>query len=167
MTKLMARFETPSALASALVAMRARGEIALDASTPFPSLEVERALAAPRSRIPTVAFFVAALGGFSAWLVLWWTNAHDYALDVGGRPLHSFWTDVPIIFETSILSAGVFAFFAFFVRSDLPRVHHEWFAIEGLDDGFWLALETDAEPGEIAEALVACGAVAITSNGDA
>jgi len=163
MSGVLARFEDPHALADVIRALRASGYRRLDAIMPYEEEEVELALEIPRSRIPWLAAGVATLCGSLALLLLWWTNAHDYALDVGGRPYFSFWTDLPITFETTILTTGLTAFFAFFVASGLPRLHHPWFGVEGTESGFWLAIDTDDpafEPSVI-ERLRAAGAIAV------
>ena len=165
MKDVLARFPDETSLAAAIRELRKRGFEKIDAVAPWTSVEVERALDAPHSRIPWLAGGVAAGAGFGAWLVLWWTNAHDYALDVGGRPMHSFWTDVPIIFETMILTSGITAFLAFFAASRLPRLHHPWFEVERIDEGFWIAI--DARDPELSPAtenvLRAFGATRIES----
>ncbi len=165
MKNVLARFPDEASLVAALRELRKRGFHAIDAVSPWPSVEVERALDARHSRIPWLAGGVAVCAGFSAWLILWWTNAHDYALDVGGRPMHSFWTDVPIIFETMILTSGITAFLAFFAASRLPRLHHPWFEIDRIDDGFWVAIDArDPERSPaIEDVLRAHGATRIES----
>ncbi|HEX4516231.1 MAG TPA: DUF3341 domain-containing protein [Polyangiaceae bacterium] len=139
MSQTFARFADPPALASAIRALRDRGLERIDAVTPFASEEVERALGPRPSRIPWLAGAAAAAGVVIAFEIIDWTNARDYALDVGGRPLHSVFADVPIMFETSILAAGLCAFFAFFVASRLPRLHHPWFEVNL--DAFWLVVD--------------------------
>jgi hypothetical protein len=152
MKEVLARFPDARSLAAAIRDLRARGYSKLDAATPYGSREVEAALAARHSRIPWIAGAVAACAGFGAWLILWWTNAHDYRIDVGGRPMHSFWSDVPIIFETMILTSGITAFIGFFAASGLPRLHHPWFDVADVDEGFWLAVDTrDPEHSEALE----------------
>lgn len=138
---LLARFEDHHALVEAIHALRARGYTQLDAIVPYEVDEVERALAIPRTRITWLAGGVSTLCGALALLLLWWTNAHDYPIDVGGRPYFSFWTDIPITYETMILTCGVTAFVAFFAASGMPRLHHAWFSVEGTEDGFWLAID--------------------------
>lgn len=157
---VLARFESEDALVAALTAIRARGLDAIDAACPYPSQAIEDALGAKRTRITWLAFAASAVCGFLAWLILWWTNAYQYRLDVGGRPYHSFWTDVPITFETMILSSGLVAFFAFFVASGLPRLNHPWLGIADFADGFWISIDT-ADPvfdERVTEALRGLGA---------
>ena len=142
MTGLVALFEDQYVLCRAIAAVQGRDYGRLDAITPFEVEDLKRALCVPRSRLPWLIAAAATTGAFLALLILWWCNAYDYPLDVGGRPVFSFWTDVPIVFETAILSAGVTGFIAFFAASGLPRVHHPWFDVDGTDEGFWLVVES-------------------------
>lgn len=145
MSGVLAQFEDHHALLEAIRGLRRGGYTRLDAIMPFEVEEVEHELAIPRTRLTWLAGGVATLCGALALLLLWWTNAHDYAIDVGGRPYFSFWTDVPITYETMILTCGVSAFFGFFLASRMPQLHHTWFEIEGTDDGFWIAID-DSDP---------------------
>ena len=141
MSGVLAQFEDHHALLEAVRGLRRSGYTRLDAIMPFEVDEVEHELGIPRTRLTWLAGGVATICGALALLLLWWTNAHDYPIDVGGRPYFSFWTDIPITYETMILTCGVSAFFAFFAASGMPRLHHPWFEIEGTQDGFWIVVD--------------------------
>lgn len=141
---LLARFDDEHALARAIVHLRGLGYRELDAFMPFSSHEVLEALALPRSRLPLFVLLGAITGGSLAYLVLFYTNVIDYPLNVGGRPLHPWPAFVPITFESTILGAGLAAFFGFFALARLPRL---WTPIAELSsfrratsDGFFLAV---------------------------
>ena len=53
--------------------------------------------------------------------------AVSYRLNVGGRPLHSIPSFMPVTFELTVLSAALTAFFAVFLLSGLPRLYHPVF----------------------------------------
>lgn len=133
--------------------LRRRGYDAIDAFTPFPIPELEGALGIRRTRLPVLVFGGGASAAALAFLVMWWTNAHDYPLDAGGRPLDSIPTDVPIMFEAMVLGAAIVAFASALVLSGLPRLHHPLFELDGFErttiDRFWIVLEAplrDVEP---------------------
>lgn len=133
--------------------LRRRGYDAIDAFTPFPIPELEGALGIRRTRLPVLVFGGGASAAVLAFLVMWWTNARDYPLDAGGRPLDSIPTDVPIMFEAMVLGAAIVAFASALVLSGLPRLHHPLFELEGFErttiDRFWIVLEApprDVEP---------------------
>ncbi len=106
--------------------------------------ELEVALGIKRTKIPALVFLAGAAGASLAYLLLWWTNAYDYRLNVGGRPFNSIPADVPIMFETMVLFAGGTAFLAALVLSGLPRLHHRVFEEPGFErtsiDRFWLSI---------------------------
>lgn len=163
---LLARFEGPSALVAAAKALHARGNRSMEAFTPYPVPGLGEALALPRSRLPVVVLAMAMIGIAVGYAVLWWTNAVDYPLNVGGRPSHAWPAFVPITFETMVLFGGVTAFLAFFAMSGLPRLHHRLLdAGEGVAPsyGFYLLVE-GAAPGTEA-VLAKLGAQEIKSVG--
>src|SRR4051794_2861047 len=96
---VIAEFTTPYAVIRAAKRVRELGYVQLEAYTPFPMPELESALAIRRTRIPVLVFVAGLAGATLAYLLLWWTNAHDYPLNVGGRPFNSVPTHVPIMFE--------------------------------------------------------------------
>lgn len=102
-----------------------------------------------RTRPPWLVFGAGAAGAALGRLVLWWTNARDYPLDVGGRPLDSVPTDVPIMFELTVLFAALAAFGSALALSGLPRLHHPLFELEGFErtavDRFWILVDTTSE----------------------
>jgi hypothetical protein len=59
-----------------------------------------------------------AIGG----LIQWFCNAHDFPIDVGGRPLASVPMWIPICFETAVLLGSFTALYSFFVACRLPRL---------------------------------------------
>jgi hypothetical protein len=132
----------------ALAAARALHEAGLelrDAFTPYPIPELEEVLGLARPRLLLRLILAAAcVGGGLSYLVMWWTSAVDYPLDVGGRPLNSFVTDIPIIFESAVLAAALTAFFGTLFLSGLPRLHHPLDTVPGFErtslDRFWLGV---------------------------
>ena len=61
----------------------------------------------------------------TAFLIIWFCNAVNYPLNVGGRPLDSIVADIPIMFETTVLFAGIGAFSAALATNRLPRLHDD------------------------------------------
>jgi len=127
---------------AAATRLRELGYTSLEAYTPFPMPELDEVLEVPRTKLPWIVLFAGGSGTLLAFLVIWWTNGIDYPIDVGGRPLNSFPTDIPIMFETTVLLASLTAFGAALVLSGLPRLHHRVFEMEGFErttiDRFWI-----------------------------
>ncbi|MBX3187869.1 MAG: DUF3341 domain-containing protein [Labilithrix sp.] len=122
--------------------LHALGYAHFEAFTPFPMPELDEILVRRRTRIPWLVLLAGLTGAILAYVVLWWTNAVDYPLDVGGRPYNSVPTHVPIMFETTVLFAGGAAFASAILGARLPRLHHPLFEIPGFErttiDRFWI-----------------------------
>jgi len=143
--------ELESAAAAIAVAerLRAMGYDVLDAYTPFPIPELEEALGVRRTRLPWLVLAAGASGAALAIALMWWMNAYDYPLDVGGRPYHSLPTEIPIAFEITVLFAAFTAFGSALVLSGLPRLHHRVFEWPGFErttiDRLWIVVRA-AQP---------------------
>jgi len=165
---VVAEFTTAEAATAAARHLRDKGYERLEAYTPYEVHELSEALGVERPRaIPRVVLVVAVLGAVAAFLVIWWTNAVDYPLDVGGRPLDSVPADVPIVFETTVLVAAATAFALVFLLSGMPRLDPPTAVVEGHEgvsgDRFWIAVSTGdpAFDPAIAGELVELGATAV------
>jgi hypothetical protein len=145
----MAEFASAEGARSAIVALRERGYSELDAFTPFPLLQIERALGLPRSRLNRIVLPFALAGAVFAYWLQWFCNAVDYPLDVGGRPPHAALMFVPITFETAVLLGSLGALFAWLGLARLPELHHPVFDAPGFErattDRFWVSVDA-ADP---------------------
>jgi hypothetical protein len=143
---MLAELETPEALVAAVRALHAMGMRRVDAYTPYPIEDVDRALGLPRSKIPRWVLAGGVLGALLGFGIQAWLDAVDYPLNVGARPLLSAPAFIPITFESTVLVASVTAFVAFFAEAGLPRLAHPLFEVEGFErasiDRFWLSIET-------------------------
>jgi hypothetical protein len=141
---LVGEFETAEGIVRAAHELRKLGYRSVDAFTPFPMLEVERAIGLRRSRLGWVIFPCALAGALLAYLLQWWTSAIDYPLDVGGRPPHSSPAFIPITFEMCVLASGLSALVALVVASGWPRLWQPVFEVRGFErasiDRFFLAV---------------------------
>lgn len=150
----IAEFDSAAATIRAAEHLRTLGYPIFEAYTPFPIPELESILRIRKTKIPYIVFAAGATGAVVAYLILWWTNAVDYPLDVGGRPLNSVPAHVPIMFETTVLFAACASFAAALVLSGLPRLHHPVFEQEGFErttiDRFWLTIGRRDAVAEIA-----------------
>lgn len=168
---LMADFETGDALLGAVRELKGLGYGRLETYTPYPMPDVDVALGRKRPTIPWFVLAAGLTGVAVALLVMWWTNAVDYPLDVGGRPLNSFPADVPIMFETAILFASATAFALPLVLSGLPRLYHPVFEVPGFErasiDRYFLAVDR-ADPAfdpDVEETLASLGALRVQKVG--
>jgi hypothetical protein len=166
--RLLAEFATEARLAAAIRELRGLGYRRFEAYLPFPSHEVEDALARPRSRLP-IAVFVAGIGGAAgAYGLQWLVDAYLYPLVVGGRPPHFPLAFVIITFEMGVLLAALCAFVGTLVLGRLVRLVDDVQGTPGFDsatrDRFWLEVSArdpafDAE--RTFQALARAGATRI------
>jgi Protein of unknown function (DUF3341) len=148
-TGILAEFRTPEEMLHAVHEIRRRGYRRLDAFTPYPVKGAEQAIGLPRSRINWIIFPIAMAGAGLGYLVQLYCNAHDYPIDVGGRPLHSAVAFIPITFETGVLTASTVGVFLLLLLCGLPQLYAPVFSVEGFArasiDRFWVGVD-DRDP---------------------
>ena len=138
---LMAEFDSPAAILSAAEKIRAAGYHRWETFTPFPVHGLDQVAGFKNSLVGWFALlfgggaFVATMG------LIWFSNAFDYPLIVGGKPMFS----PPMSFVPSyimmVLGAAVGAFVGMLALNGLPRLHHplllkERFALASRDKFF-------------------------------
>jgi len=86
-------------------------------------------------------------GGSGAYLMQYYAMAMDYPLNIGGRPLHSWPSFIPITFELTVLAAALSAIIGSLLLNGLPRLHHPVFNLKAFEraslDRFFLCIEAD------------------------
>jgi hypothetical protein len=151
---LLAEFETPEALLEAARRARAEGYARLEAFSPFPVEGLAAAIGFRERALPLMALAGGILGGGGGYLLQWSTNAIDYPLNVGGRPLDAWPAFAVPAFELAILGAFLAAFFGLLALNRLPRLHHPIFNAARFRrvtvDRFFLAVRSDDEHFELA-----------------
>ncbi len=166
----VAEFAATEPLVEAARLLRGRGCRDIEVYSPYPIPELESVLDLRRTRIPVLVLAAAICGAAAAYTIIWWCNAHDFHIDVGGRPLDSIPADVPIMFETAVLFAALTAFVALMARARMVRLHDATSAIEGFErasvDRFWLSFSwPDAEQEALAHRLRELGALEVRAVG--
>lgn len=147
---VLGEFSDPEACVDAARSLREGGVTGLDAYSPYPLHGIDEALDLPRSKVPIVALTGGVLGALGGYTMQWWMNAVDFPINVGNRPQHGFWTNIPITFESGVLISVLSIFFSsifWFFR--LPRTYHPVFESERFRtaslDAFWISAETEDE----------------------
>jgi hypothetical protein len=145
---LLTEFISAEDLASAARHLRARGYRELDAYTPYSTEAVREALALEPSPLSPLVLLGAVFGAGAAYFVQFYTTAHLYPVNVGGRPLHMPLAFVPITFEMGVLFAAFAAFFGVLIGGRLLKLWDPVFEVQGFEsvsvDHFWLRVD---EPG--------------------
>jgi hypothetical protein len=154
MVWVLGQFDSAEALLEAAPKLRELGYDDLDGHTPYPVHGMEEAFALKRSRVPLIVLCFGLFGASAGYFMQWFCNAFDFPINVGGRPFHAMWTNVPVTFECGVLLGGFAAFFGLFILCRLPRPHHPVFDAEPFRshslDRFWVSLR--CEDGDKAEA---------------
>lgn len=142
---ILAEFKTPHDIYAAAVKLRAAGYTRWDTFTPFPVHGLDKAMGLPRSKVPFIVLACGLAGFFGAAGMVWFMDAYNYPLVVGGKP---YWSPVypfPVMYECVILLATFGAFFGQFLLNLLPRYHHPVFNAEAFagasDDAFLVVIE--------------------------
>jgi len=115
MSGVLAAFETEHALRGALATLRVH-DFAYETYTPYPLDEHPTG-----SPLPLIMFIGGMVGFCGFFFLLSWAFVWNWPIDIGGRPLFSWPTFVPITFELGILSAVFAGFIGYLVINRMPR----------------------------------------------
>src|SRR4051812_45279813 len=143
---LLAEFDSAGEVLHAAEKLRDAGYTEFDTHTPFPVHGMDAAMGLKDSKLGLIVFPVALTGTTLAFLMMWWMNGVDYPLVIGGKPPYSLPSQVPIMFEVTILLSAFATVFGMFHLNRLPRHHHPIFNSERFkgfsDDKFFLSVES-------------------------
>lgn len=144
---LLAEFNTPAEVLHAAEKFRDAGYTQFDTHSPFPIHGMDAAMGMKDSKLGLIVFPAALTGTTLAFLMMWWMNGVDYPLVIGGKPPYSLPSQVPIMFELTILLSAFATVFGMFHLNRLPRHHHPLFNSERFksfsDDKFFLSVEAN------------------------
>lgn len=123
----LASFEQPEELLQAARAAHHRGHLRIQAFSPFPVEGLAEAIGFRFNLLPWLVLGGGLTGGIGGYFMQYYASAVSYRVNIGGRPLHSVPSFMPITFELTVLAAALTAFFCVFLLSGLPRLHHPLF----------------------------------------
>ena len=167
MAYVLAEFKEDRALLAAARRLRELGHRRLDTHTPYPLHGAEEALGLRRSVVPLIALVGGVTGAVTGYVMQWWMNGVDYALNVGNRLPHSPPTNIPITFELGVLVASLSIVIGLFALSGFPRTHHPVFEVEDFRtasvDALWLSAEVPPDQARpVMDELGRLGAVQVS-----
>ncbi|WP_050985988.1 DUF3341 domain-containing protein [Schlesneria paludicola] len=143
---LLAEFDVAEAVVDAAHQAHAAGYRQMNAYTPFPVEGLSAALGQRPTRLPWVVLIGGVLGGVTAYATMSYASIVSYPLNVGGRPLNSWPSFIPITFELTILGAAFGAFFGMLALNGLPHPHHPLFNVPAFSlatrDRFFLCIQS-------------------------
>ena len=117
MNGILAAFKSETELVKAVSALR---DSQFSFETYTPKALDEHPSGSP---LPLIMFIAGMVGFCGFFFLLTWVNVWNLPIDIGGRPLFSWPTFVPITFELGILSAVGAGFIGFFVINRMPRLY--------------------------------------------
>lgn len=153
---VVAEFERPEEVLAAAKETRKAGYSHIDAYTPFPIHGMSEAIGFKDPRVQWTIFLAGLAGGVFGFLFMCWVSAVDYPHNVGGRPLISWPSFIPVTFECTVLMASFAAFFGMLAYNKLPIAHHPIFNARGFErasqDRFILCIESTDPQFDLSEA---------------
>src|SRR5262249_58195537 len=90
------------------------------AYSPFPIEELSEAIGYHRDYVALCTLIFGILGGLGGFALQYGTAAFVYPINVGGRPLLSLPSFIPITFEFTVLLAAVGAFLGHLLLNPFP-----------------------------------------------
>jgi hypothetical protein len=101
----------------------------MDAYSPLPIEGLAEAIGIRRTRIPLIVLLGGLTGCVGGFFLQYWIAVLDYPINVGGRPLNSWPSFIPVTFELTILLAAFSAVIGLFAVCRLPRPNHPVFNV--------------------------------------
>jgi len=161
MSKLFAvaaEFDSPEALLEAIGKTREAGYTKIETYTPFPVHGLREAIGFKKPILPWVVFAAGLAGMCGGFALQYWASVLNAPYIIGGRPMNSWPSFIPITFETTILLSALTCVVGMLAFNGLPRPYHPIFNYprfaEVMDDKFLLTVEADDpkfDPGAIRE----------------
>lgn len=143
---LLAEFEEPDYLLEAAKRAYENGYRKMDAYTPFPVEGLAEAVGFSKPRLPLLVLIGGIVGAVLGFSMQYYGSVIGYPLNIGGRPLNSWPSFIPITFEVTILIAAFTAVLGMFALNGLPQPYHPVFNVERFAlasrDRFYLCIES-------------------------
>jgi len=167
---VLGEFSSAEALINAARQVREAGYVYTDAYSPLPIRGLSEALGFHHTRLPLVVLTGGVLGGVGGYLMQYWMMAVDYPLNIGGRPIHSWVSFIPVTFELTILGAALAAVFGMLALNGLPQPHHPLFNVPEFSlasqNRFFICIEARDKQFELenaSEFMRSIGATSVTT----
>jgi hypothetical protein len=144
---MMAEFETAAGILNAAEKVRADGYRHWDVFTPFPVHGMDRAMGLKNSKVGWFSFVGGCTGYLTGMLIIYYMNAYDYRIVIGGKPMFSPFYAFPPSYELTILFGSFGALLGMLFLNRLPRLYHPLlknrrFAL-ATHDRFYVVIESD------------------------
>ena len=152
---IIAEFDSPAAILRAAEKVRDAGYSRWDTFTPFPIHGMDKVMKLGNSLVGWVSLAMGAGAFLSVVGLIWFCNAFDYPLIVGGKPMFS----PPMTFVPAyimlIMGSAVGALVGMLGLNQLPRLHHPLLDVKRFElvsrDKFFLVIGATDEKFSAAE----------------
>lgn len=115
----VALFRSETDLLRAAERIAAGGTEIVDVHSPHPVHGIDEIVGIRRTRLPAATLAAGICGcALGTWLQVW-SSAHDWPVNVGGKPWDSMPAFLPVTFEMTVLFAGLATVAALLVRCRL------------------------------------------------
>ncbi len=142
---LIAEFDDPQVLLEAAEKAHKKGYRDVDAYAPFPVHGLAEALGVQKTRVPFFTLMGGMTGAAAGFGMQYFAMVMHYPYSIGGKPLNSWPSFIPITFELAILFGAFAALGSMLALNGLPRLHHPVFGAKRFNrassDGFFLCIE--------------------------
>ena len=142
---LIAAFDKTPDVYHAAEKVRDAGYRHWDVITPFPVHGLDKAMGLKRSIVPRISLAGGLTGFCTGMTMIWWTDAFDYPLLVGGKPFFSPMFAFPVSYELTILFTAFATIIGMFVVNGLNMHYHPVLKHDeirrGMDDTFFIVIE--------------------------
>jgi hypothetical protein len=142
---VMAEFDKPALLVEAAHRAHQAGYRKMDAYSPYPVEGLAEAIGYHKTAMPLVMFIGGVVGCISGFCMQYWCAVISYPINVGGRPLNSWPSWIPITFEMTILLSALAGIFGLLGLCGLPMPYHPVFNVARFAlasrDRFFLCIE--------------------------
>jgi hypothetical protein len=144
---VIAEFDTAADILHAASRVRDAGFRRWDVFTPFPIHGMDRAMGLKNSKVGWFSFLGGVSGYTLGMLMIWYMNAYDYPIIVGGKPMFSPFYSFPPSYELTILLGSFGALFGMLFLNRLPRLYHPLlknrrFTSGATHDKYFIVVET-------------------------
>ena len=142
---LIATFDSAPGVYHAAEKVRDAGYKFWDCITPFPIHGLDRAMGVKRSIVPRFSLAGGIIGFCTGMSMIWYMNAFDYPLVVGGKPYFSPMFAFPVSYELTILFTAFATIGGMFFLNRLPMHYHPVLKHDkihtAMDDHFFIVIE--------------------------
>ncbi len=144
---VMAEFDTAEQLLAAGRRAYAAGYRRMDAYAPFPVDGLGEALGFRGNAIPLIGLTGGVVGALTGYLMQVWIHTTALPINVGGRPLLSWPSFVPVTFEVAVLFSALSILGGLFILNGHPEPYHPVFNVAGFSrasrDRFFLCIQAE------------------------